>query len=233
MHEYGTTKEQMAEVAVATRKWASLNPRAFSRDPLTIDDVLKSRLICWPFNLLDCCLVTDAGGAVVVTSAERARDLPKPPVYVLGTGECVTHQMVSQMPAFDRWDAAEVSGARAFAMSGVKHADVDVAEFYDAFTITPIPRARGARLLPARRGRPIRQQPAHRTGRGLPDEHQRRRALLHPHRHVRHLHHHRGRPSVARRMRPAPGRRRQDRGLPRHRRVWSAAATMIVSTERG
>ncbi len=81
-------------------------PRRMPRDPLTIDDVLNSRLISWPFNLLDCCLVTDAGGACVVTSAARARDLPKPPVYVLGTGECATHQMVSQMPAFDRWDAA-------------------------------------------------------------------------------------------------------------------------------
>jgi acetyl-CoA acetyltransferase len=138
MHEYGTTKEQMAEVAVATRAWAALNPRAFARDPISVADVLGSRLISWPFNLLDCCLVTDAGGACVVTSAARARDCAKPPVYVLGTGECVTHQMVSQMPSFDRWDAAVESGARAFAMSGVAHADIDVAELYDAFTIVPI-----------------------------------------------------------------------------------------------
>ena len=138
MHEYGTTSEQLAEVAVATRKWAAMNPKAMYRDPLSIADVLNSRLIAWPFHLLDCCLVTDAGGAVIVTSAERARDLPKQPVYVLGTGECVTHQMVSQMPSFNKWDAAEVSGARAFAMSGVKHADIDVAQFYDAFTIVPM-----------------------------------------------------------------------------------------------
>jgi acetyl-CoA acetyltransferase len=138
MHEYGTTKEQMAEVAVATRKWAALNPRAFARDPISIDDVLSSRPIAWPFNLLDCCLVTDAGGACVVTSAARARDLPKPPVYVLGTGECATHQMVSQMPAFNRWDAAIASGERAFRMAGTAHADIDVAQFYDAFTIVPI-----------------------------------------------------------------------------------------------
>jgi acetyl-CoA acetyltransferase len=138
MHEYGTTSEQLAEVAVATRKWAALNPKALMRDPITVDDVLSSRLIAWPFHLLDCCLVTDAGGAVIVTSAARARDCAKPPVYVLGTGECVTHQMVSQMPSFSSWDAAAVSGGRAFAMAGVKPGDVDVAEFYDAFTIVPI-----------------------------------------------------------------------------------------------
>ncbi len=138
MHEFGTTSEQLAEVAVATRKWAALNPRALMRDPITVDDVLSSPLVCWPFHLLDCCLVTDGGGAVIVTSAERARDLPKKPVYVLGTGECVTHQMVSQMPSFARWEAAVVSGARAFEMAGVKPSDIDVAELYDAFTIVPI-----------------------------------------------------------------------------------------------
>ncbi len=138
MHEFGTTSEQLAEVAVATRKWAALNPRALMRDPLTIDDVLRSRMIAWPLHLLDCCLVTDAGGAVVVTSADRARDLPKKPVYVLGTGEASTHVMVSQMPDFARWDAARLSGERAFAAAGIGTADVDVAMLYDAFTIVPI-----------------------------------------------------------------------------------------------
>jgi acetyl-CoA acetyltransferase len=138
MHEFGTTSAQLAEVAVATRKWAALNPKAAMRDPITIDDVLSSRLIAWPFRLLDCCLVTDGGGAIIVTTAERARDLPKKPVYVLGTGECGTHQMVSQMPAFNRWDAAVAAGERAFRMAGVRHDDIDVAEFYDAFTIVPM-----------------------------------------------------------------------------------------------
>jgi acetyl-CoA acetyltransferase len=138
MHEFGTTSEQLAEVAVATRKWAAMNPQAFMREPISIDDVLDSRLIAWPFHLLDCCLVTDAGGAVIVTAAERARDLRKQPVYVLGTGECATHQMVSQMPSFNRWDAAVASGERAFRMAGVRHADIDVAQFYDAFTIVPM-----------------------------------------------------------------------------------------------
>src|SRR5262245_48267245 len=92
MHEYGTTAEQLAEVAVATRKWASLNPKAFMRDPITIEDVLKSRWISEPLHLLDCCLVTDGGGAVVIVSAERARDLPRPPVWLLGHGESHTHR---------------------------------------------------------------------------------------------------------------------------------------------
>src|SRR6266480_251426 len=119
MHEFGTTSEQLAEVAVATRRWAQLNPRALRRDPLTVEDVLASRLISWPLHLLDCCLVTDAGGAVVVTSAERARDCPKRAVYVLGAGEASTHVLVSQMPDFARWDAARIAGERAFAMAGV------------------------------------------------------------------------------------------------------------------
>ena len=138
MHEFGTTSEQLAALAVSTRKWAQLNPKAMMRDPLTVEQVLASRMIAWPLRLLDCCLVTDAGGAVVVTSAERAKDLKKKPVYVLGSGEATTHVMVSQMPDFARWDAARMSGERAFAMSGVTHADVDVAMFYDAFTIVPV-----------------------------------------------------------------------------------------------
>jgi acetyl-CoA acetyltransferase len=138
MHEYGTTSEQLAELAVSTRKWAQLNPRAIIRDPLAVDDVLSSRMISWPLHLLDCCLVTDAGGAVVVTSAERARDCAKRPVWVLGTGEASTHVIVSQMPDFGFWDAARMSSERAFAMAGVRHADIDVAMFYDAFTIVPV-----------------------------------------------------------------------------------------------
>lgn len=138
MHQYGTTSEQLAEVAVATRAWASLNPRAFARDRLTIDDVLASRIIAWPLHLLDCCLVTDGGGAVVLTRAERAADLPARPVYVLGTGSAVGHQMVSQMENFDRWDAAERAGAEAFSMAGLRPAEIDVTQLYDAFTIVPL-----------------------------------------------------------------------------------------------
>jgi acetyl-CoA acetyltransferase len=135
MHQYGTTKEQLAEIAVATRKWASMNPKAYMRDPIEIKDVLESRLICWPFNLLDCCLVTDAGGAVVLTSLERARDLKTKPVKLLGFGEAHDHQMISQMPNLTA-GPAQYSGRRAFEMAGVKHADIDVAEIYDSFTYT-------------------------------------------------------------------------------------------------
>jgi len=135
MHEYGTTSEQLAEIAVATRKWASLNPRAMKRDIITIDDVLNSRMIASPLHLLDCCLVTDAGGAVVLASMERARDLKKSPVAVLGTGEAHTHRMISQMPDLTE-TAAKVSGKLAFERAGVAHSDIDVAEIYDSFTIT-------------------------------------------------------------------------------------------------
>jgi acetyl-CoA acetyltransferase len=149
MHEYGTTSEQLAELAVSTRKWAQLNPRAMMRDPLTVDEVLASRMISWPLHLLDCCLVTDGGGAVVLTRAERAGDLPKTPVWVLGTGESASHVHVSQMPDFARWDAAAVAARLAFEMAGVAHTDIDVAEFYDAFTIVPVmgprPRASASR----------------------------------------------------------------------------------------
>jgi len=138
MHEYGTTKDQLAEIAVATRKWASLNPRAAMREPITIEDVKSSRLIAWPFNLLDCCLVTDGGGALVVTSAERARDCRRPPVYVLGTGEATHHNMISQMPRFHIWDDAVQAGRSAWEMSGARPSDIDLAMFYDAFTIMPI-----------------------------------------------------------------------------------------------
>lgn len=135
MYEYGTTKEQLAEIAVATRKWAMLNPKAMMRDPITVDDVLNSRPIAWPFNLLDCCLVTDAGGAYVMTSLERARNLRQKPVVVLGVGEGHDHNMISQMPSLTSF-AARHSGRRAFEMAGVTQADIDLAMIYDSFTYT-------------------------------------------------------------------------------------------------
>jgi acetyl-CoA acetyltransferase len=135
MHEYGTTKEQLAEIAVATRKWAQLNPKAMMQDPITIDDVLNSRPIAWPFNLLDCCLVTDAGGAYVMTSAERAKSLKQTPAIVMGVGESHDHSMISQMPSYTSF-AARTSGKIAMEMAGVKHADLDLAMIYDSFTYT-------------------------------------------------------------------------------------------------
>jgi acetyl-CoA acetyltransferase len=137
MHEYGTKREQLAEVAVAAREWAKLNPKAFKRDDLTVEDVLASRMISSPLSLLDCCLVTDGGGALIVTSAERAKDLRKPPVYLLGAGEAHWHRNISQMPDLTV-TAATDSGPRAYETAGVGPEDVDVAMLYDAFTINPI-----------------------------------------------------------------------------------------------
>ena len=138
MHEFGTTQEQLAEVAVATRAWARLNPKANQRGELSIADVMKSPIIAWPFHVLDCCLVTDGGGAAVITSAERAKNLKKKPVYILGTGEGTGHCWVNQMPDFTAATGAQISGPQAFAMAGVTHKDIDVAMLYDAFTIVPI-----------------------------------------------------------------------------------------------
>jgi acetyl-CoA acetyltransferase len=135
MHEYGTTSEQLAQIAVSTRAWAALNPRALHRDPLTIEDVLASPWIAYPFHLLDCCLITDAGGAVVLTSAERARGLGVPVVEVLGSGVAHTHQMISQMPSLTETPARR-SGADAFGEAGLTPDDIDVAELYDSFTYT-------------------------------------------------------------------------------------------------
>src|SRR5215217_4889755 len=135
MYQYGTTKEQLAEIAVATRAWATLNPKALMREPITIDDVLSSRMISWPFNLLDCCLVTDAAGAVVLTSMERARDLPRTPIAVLGFGEGHDHSMISQMPDLTH-GPGRISAPPAFSMAGIKHNDIDVVEVYDSFTYT-------------------------------------------------------------------------------------------------
>jgi acetyl-CoA acetyltransferase len=137
MHEYGTTLEQWAQVAVSTRAWAALNPKAMYRDPLTIADVLNARPICYPFTLLNICLVTDAGGAVVLTRADRAQDCAKRPVYVRGTGEGTEHVSVTQMKGLPLSEATRISGQRAFAMAGVTHSDFDHIMLYDAFTSGP------------------------------------------------------------------------------------------------
>ena len=134
MHEYGTTSEQLAGIAVTMRRHAGLNPRAKYRDPITVDDVLASRVISSPLHLLDCCVISDGGGALVVTSAHRARDLRKPPVVVLGAGMANRHTGVGQRDILDI--AARQSGRKAFDRAGVKHSDVDLCMIYDSFTIT-------------------------------------------------------------------------------------------------
>jgi len=138
MKEYGLTHEQLANVAVVQRQWAARNPRASQRDPITVQDVLDSKIIAWLFHVLECCLVTDGGGALVLTSAERAKDFPTRPVYVLGTGESVETPMISQMQDFTSSRAFRVSGAKAFAEAGIRHADVDHLMLYDAFAHLPI-----------------------------------------------------------------------------------------------
>lgn len=135
LHQFGTTETQLAEIAVAARRWAALNPKAWVRDPLTVEDVLASRRIADPLKKLDCCLITDGGGALVVTTAARARDAAKRAIRVLGAGESHTHWHIAQMP-----DLTVSAGARsardAFGMAGIVPADVDVLEPYDSFTIT-------------------------------------------------------------------------------------------------
>ena len=138
MLDFGLTHEQLAMVAVVQREWAARNPRAMHREPITVADVLASRVIAWPFHLLECCLVSDGGGALVLVSAERARTFPAKPVYVLGTGESVETPMVSQMEDFTTSRAFRVSGAMAFAEAGITPRDVDHLMIYDAFAHLPI-----------------------------------------------------------------------------------------------
>jgi acetyl-CoA acetyltransferase len=138
MKTYGITEEQIAMVSVIQREWAAKNPRATFKDPLTVDDVLNSRMIAYPFRILMCCLVTDGGGALILTSAERAKDFPQKPVYILGTGESVEGPMISQMEDFTSSKAFRVSGKKAFDEAGIKHADVDHLMIYDAFAHLPL-----------------------------------------------------------------------------------------------
>ncbi len=137
MYQYGTTRRQLAEVAVAARQWAAMNPEAFAREPLTLDEVLASRMVSDPLSKLDCCLVTDGGGAVIMTRAEEAKDFPRPPVYFLGAGMAHFHRQITQLPDLTV-TAASASGPRAFEMAGLSPAEVDVLELYDAFTINTL-----------------------------------------------------------------------------------------------
>jgi acetyl-CoA acetyltransferase len=175
MHQYGTTREQIAEVAVSARKWALLNPRAWEKEPLSIEDVKNARPVSTPFTVRDCCLVNDGGGAIIVTTAERARSLKKPPAYVLGVGECMSHRNISSMPDFTISGAA-YSGPPAYKMAGLKAADVDVLGLYDAFTINPIlfledlgfcPKGEGGRFVEGGRIAPGGELAVNTSGGGL------------------------------------------------------------------
>jgi acetyl-CoA acetyltransferase len=143
MHQWGTTKEDFAEIAVSTRKWAGLNPRAIMHSketnpnggPISVEDVLNSRIISWPLNLLDVCLVTDHGGAVLVASEAAARSFRTPPVWIAGAGEAIGHATMLEMKDFTATSAA-ASGARAYKMANMGPEDMEMAMIYDSFTIT-------------------------------------------------------------------------------------------------
>jgi len=137
MHEFGTSREQMAEVAVAARQWALKNPVAWEKKPLTIEEVLAARMVSYPFTVRDICLVTDGGGAIVLVGPERAKSLKKKPVYVLGQGQHITHANISSMPDLAVTGALE-SGRQAYAMAELAAKDINVVELYDAFTINTI-----------------------------------------------------------------------------------------------
>jgi acetyl-CoA acetyltransferase len=175
VYQYGTTSEQLAEIAVAARKWAALNPLAAMRDPLTIEDVLASPMMSTPLRLRDCCLVSDGGGAVILTTAERARDLKKKPVLVLGSGESHTHRSITGMPDLTV-SPAKGSGERAFRMAGLSPSHIDVLELYDSFTITVLlqledlgfcPKGEGGRFVEGGRLAPGGPLPTNTSGGGL------------------------------------------------------------------
>lgn len=179
MHEYGTSRRDLAGVAVAARNWAKLNPKAWAREDLTVADVLNSPLISDPLTVRDCCLLTDGGGALIVTSADRAKDLLKPPVYILGTGEAQSHLNITSMPDLTVTSARE-SGAQAFAEAGLRPADVDVVELYDAFTINTIlfledlgfvPKGEGGRFVADQGIGPDGSLPVNTNGGGLSYNH--------------------------------------------------------------
>jgi acetyl-CoA acetyltransferase len=137
MHEFGTTREQLASVAVSARKWANLNLDAFARGNLTIADCLSARMVSDPLSVRDCCLVTDGAAAIVMTRSDRAAKGRRKPTYVLGGAAATSHDSIAQMPRLIATAAVE-SGQRAFAQAGITPGDVDVAQLYDAFTINTI-----------------------------------------------------------------------------------------------
>jgi acetyl-CoA acetyltransferase len=137
MKKYGTKREEMAAVSVNTRAHARLHPNAHVKDPLSVDDVLNSKPISDPLNLYDCCLISDAGGAFIVTTPERAKDLPGKPVYLAGIGEAHTHEHLTSAPSLTDFGARQ-SGKAAYAMAGLGPSDMDLAMLYDCFSIVPI-----------------------------------------------------------------------------------------------
>lgn len=175
MHEYGTTREQLAEVAIAARQWAARNPDAFVRDPLSLEEVLGARMVSDPLTVCDCCLVTDGAAAIVMTRSDRARDLPRPPAYLLGAASATWFKNISEAADLTVTSATEAS-ARAYAQAGVGPGDIDVVELYDAFTINTIlfledlgfcPKGEGGRFVAGGRIAPGGVLPVNTNGGGL------------------------------------------------------------------
>ncbi len=175
LHQFGTTREQLAEVAVAARAWANKNPDAFMHGELNIEDCMKARVVSSPLGLRDCCLVTDGAAAVVMVRADRAPDHTKNPAYVLGAAAATTHRAISSMPDLTVTAAAE-SGKRAYTQAGVTPREVDVVELYDAFTINTIlfledlgfcPKGEGGRFVAGGRIGPGGELPVNTNGGGL------------------------------------------------------------------
>jgi acetyl-CoA acetyltransferase len=175
LHRYGTTREQLAAVAVAAREWALRNPIAWEKKPLTIDEVLSARMVSYPLTVRDCCLITDGGGAIIMTTAERARSLQKPPAYILGCGQAITHANISSMPDLTVTGALQ-SGRAAYDMARLGPNEIDVLELYDAFTINTIlfledlgfcPKGEGGRFVEGGRIAPGGGLPVNTNGGGL------------------------------------------------------------------
>jgi acetyl-CoA acetyltransferase len=154
MHEFGTTSEQLAEIAVGIREFAGLNPKAIYRDPITVNDVVSSRLIADPLHKLDCCAITDGGGAVIMTTAERAADLPRPPVYMLGAAGGQTHWTIGQQTDFTT-SAGRRVGPEALQRANLTHDDVDMLMLYDSYTITCLILLESLGFVPKGQGGPF------------------------------------------------------------------------------
>jgi acetyl-CoA acetyltransferase len=167
MHEFGTTIEQLAEIAVSARYNASLNPEAYYRDPITVDEVVNSRMIADPFTKLQCCIRSDGGGAVVLAGEDRARDCAKEPVWVLGTGEAVSHTTMSEWEDFTTSPCVR-SGADAFGRAGVTPDEIDVCQLYDAFTGMVLLTLEGLGFCKKGEGGPFVENGALRVGGALP-----------------------------------------------------------------
>ena len=166
-HEFGTTIEQLAEIAVSARYNAGLNPHAYYRDPITIEDVQSSRMIADPFTKLHCCIRSDGGGAIVLTSEERARDCASTPVWVLGAGEAISHTTMSEWPDFTESPCVR-SGKKAFGQAGVTPDDIDVVEVYDSFTLTVLLTLEGLGFCKKGEGGPFVEGGPFRVGGALP-----------------------------------------------------------------